>query len=271
MRETALRLPNRQVRPRARGLTMVIDNGLPTGHFQDAISSAAEFIDLVKFGWGTALVTSGLDRKIDVLRSLGIDYFFGGTLFEKHVLQDRFDDYRVFCKAHGCSHIEVSNGTIELPNHEKDAYIEKLTDDFVVLSEVGFKDGERSERLSPSRWVEFIRADLDAGADLVITEARESGRSGICRPDGRLRFGLIEDILDAGLPADQLLFEAPTKELQTYFVRRVGTNVNLGNIAPAEVLALETLRLGLRSDTLLDVETDLGPRAGRAAAGGGYA
>ncbi|ADP83938.1 phosphosulfolactate synthase [Pseudofrankia inefficax] len=257
MRDTALRLPSRQAKPRSRGLTMVIDNGLPTSYFRDAVSSSTELIDLVKFGWGTALVTADLDQKIETLRSLGIGYFFGGTLFEKHVLQRRFDDYRAFCHDYGCSHVEVSNGTIELPNPEKDDYISRLADDFTVLSEVGFKDGERSERLSPSRWVEYIRADLDAGADLVITEARESGRSGICRPDGRLRFGLIEDILEAGLPTDQLLFEAPTKELQTYFVRRVGTDVNLGNIAPTEVIALETLRLGLRSDTLLDIEATI--------------
>jgi phosphosulfolactate synthase len=257
MRDTVLRLPSRQAKPRTRGLTMVIDNGMPTSWFRDAVTSSAELIDLVKFGWGTALVTAGLDRKVETLQSLGIGYFFGGTLFEKHVLQRRFDAYRAFCHDYGCSHVEVSNGTIELPNPEKDTYISRLADDFTVLSEVGFKDGERSERLSPSRWVDYIRADLDAGADLVITEARESGRSGICRPDGRLRFGLIEDILDAGLPTDQLLFEAPTKELQTYFVRRVGTDVNLGNIAPTEVIALETLRLGLRSDTLLDVEATI--------------
>jgi phosphosulfolactate synthase len=247
---------------------MVIDNGLPTSYFHDAVSSAAEFIDLVKFGWGTALVTADLNRKIQTLRARGIGYFFGGTLFEKHVLQGRFEDYREFCLAHGCRHVEVSNGTIELPNAKKDAYIEKLAEEFTVFSEVGFKDSERSERFSPSRWVDCIRADLDAGARLVITEARESGRGGICRPDGRLRFGLIEDILDAGLPTDRLLFEAPTKDLQTFFVRRVGTEVNLGNIAPTEVIALETLRLGLRSDTLLAVEAGL---AGLAAGGAGGA
>jgi phosphosulfolactate synthase len=245
---------------------MVIDNGLPTSYFRDAVSSAAEFIDLVKFGWGTALVTAGLNQKIQTLRALGIGYFFGGTLFEKHVLQGRFEEYREFCQVHGCRHVEVSNGTIELPNAKKDAYIEKLSEEFTVLSEVGFKDGERSERFSPSRWVDCIRADLEAGANLVITEARESGRGGICRPDGRLRLGLIEDILDAGLPTERLLFEAPTKDLQTFFVRRVGTEVNLGNIAPTEVIALETLRLGLRADTLLAVEAGL---TGLAAGGAG--
>lgn len=232
---------------------MVIDNGLPTGYFQDAVASAADLVDLVKFGWGTSVVTADLDRKTETLRSLGIGYFFGGTLFEKHVMQNRFEDFREFCHVHSCSHVEVSNGTIDLSNQEKCAFIRKLAGDFTVLSEVGFKDGERSERLSPSRWIDCIHADLDAGAELVIAEARESGSSGICRPDGRLRFGLIEDILDAGFPVDRLLFEAPTRTLQTYFVRRVGTEVNLGNIAPAEVIALETLRLGLRSDTMLDV------------------
>ncbi|KPM56601.1 phosphosulfolactate synthase [Frankia sp. R43] len=261
MSRTALQLPSRQVRPRTRGITMVIDNGLPTGYFQDAVTSAADLVDLVKFGWGTSVVTADLDRKIETLRALGIGYFFGGTLFEKHILQNRFDDFREFCHGHSCSHVEVSNGTIDLSNQEKCAFIGKLADDFTVLSEVGFKDGERSERLSPSRWIDCIRADLEAGAELVIAEARESGSSGICRPDGRLRFGLIEDILDAGLPVDRLLFEAPTRTLQTYFVRRVGTEVNLGNIAPAEVIALETLRLGLRSDTMLDIGVEAGPHA----------
>jgi phosphosulfolactate synthase len=250
MQPTALALPLRQQKPRARGLTMAIDNGLPTGYFTDALSSAAEFVDLVKFGWGTSVVTHDLDVKIDVLRSLGVDFFFGGTLFEKHVLQDRFDEYRAFCHRHGARHVEVSNGTIDLPNNRKADYVGKLTSEFTVISEVGYKDGGRSELLPPARWVEFIREDLAAGADLVVMEAREGGSSGICRPDGQLRHGLIEEVLGAGIEVTSLLFEAPTKALQTYFVRRVGPEVNLGNIAPADVIGLETLRLGLRADTL---------------------
>lgn len=231
---------------------MVIDPGLPTRYFADAIASVAEYVDLVKFGWGTCLVTPDLERKIGLLRDLGIDYYFGGTLFEKHLAQNRFDDFREFCHRFGCGLVEVSNGTIDLSEQEKASYVAKLAGEFTVLSEVGYKDGERSERMSPSVWVASIRADLDAGARYVITEARESGRSGICRPDGGLRFGLVEDILASGVPVDRLLFEAPTKTLATYFVRRVGPGVNLGNVAVADVIGCETLRLGLRSDTLLD-------------------
>ncbi len=249
MLSNALSLPPRDAKPRDRGLTMVIDSGLPTSYFSDALTSVAEHVDLVKFGWGTSLVTPGLPAKIETLRALGIDFFFGGTLFEKHIAQGRFDDYRELCRRVGCTHVEVSDGTIDLASNDKGAYIRKLADDFTVLSEVGYKDGDRSERLSPSRWVEFIESDLEAGASLVITEARESGTSGICRPDGRLRIGLIEDILTSGIPVDRLLFEAPGKTLQSHFIGRVGPWANLGNIAITDVIGLETLRLGLRSDT----------------------
>ncbi len=144
----------------------------------------------------------------------------------------------------------MSNGTIDLSNTAKAGYILKLADEFTVISEVGFKDAERSENLPPSRWIEAIHEDLDAGAELVTLESRESGRSGICRPDGQLRFGLIEELLAADVPVDRLLFEAPTTALQTFFVTRIGTNVNLGNIAATDVTGLETIRLGLRADTL---------------------
>lgn len=234
---------------------MVIDGGLPTGMFEDAIASNAALIDLVKFGWGTALVTVDLERKIQCLRRHHVRFSFGGTLFEKFVAQDRFDGYLDLCRSSGADVIEVSNGTIPLTNSAKAAYVRKCAAaGFEVVSEVGFKDADRSQRLSPSQWVSCINEDLDAGAAMVITEARESGRSGICRPDGELRWGLIEDILSSGVKPSHLLFEAPTKELQTHFVTRVGPNVNLGNIAPADVIGLETLRLGLRSDTLAHFE-----------------
>jgi phosphosulfolactate synthase len=248
-----LDLPAHQAKPRSQGLTMVIDNGVPTGYFMDAIRSCSDYIDLVKFGWGTALVSPDLARKIDYLREMKIDFFFGGTLFEKYLSQDRFDDFRAFCDRAGATHVEVSNGTIDLGHVEKASYVAKLAGEFTVLSEVGFKDAERSELLSPSQWIDSIRADLDAGASRVIMEARESGRGGICRPDGRLRFGLLEDVLRCGVPSAALLFEAPTKDLQAHFIRRIGSDVNLGNVAPNDVIGVETLRLGLRSDTLFDV------------------
>jgi phosphosulfolactate synthase len=254
MNKTALKLPPRAAKPRRTGLTMVIDGGIPLWQFTDLVSSAAEYIDFVKFGWGTAVVTNGLSAKIDVLRSNQIGHYFGGTLFEKFVLQGRFDDFRRFCQEHACQHVEASNGTISMSNSEKASYIRKLADDFTVVSEVGFKDPVRSEQLPPSMWVEFIKEDLEAGASLVTLEARESGRSGICRPDGALRFGLIEDVLVSGISQESLLFEAPTTALQAHFVTRIGPDVNLGNVPAQGIIGLETLRLGLRADTLTAFE-----------------
>lgn len=262
MNPTALTLPRRTAKPRQAGLTMVVDGGLPLGALEDLVASAGEYLDLVKFGWGTAVVSGQLTDKVALLRGHGIDYYLGGTLFEKHVLQDRFDAFRALCHELGCRHVEVSNGTIELSNSEKAGYVRKLAGEFSVISEVGFKDADRSEQLSPRRWAEYIEEDIEAGASLVTLEARESGSSGICRPDGRLRYGLVEDLV-AGLPVDRLLFEAPTTALQAYFVRRLGPDANLGNVSASSVLSLETLRLGLRADTLLDLEPDLDQEVGR--------
>ena len=254
MNPTALRLPARTAKPRRTGLTMVIDGGIPASLFADLISSAAEYIDMVKFGWGTAVVTGTLGAKIDVLNAHQVGFYFGGTLFEKFLMQGRLEDFREFCRTWSCRHVEVSNGTISLSNSEKASYVRKLADEFTVVSEVGFKDPVRSEQLPPSKWVEYINEDLQAGAALVTLEARESGKSGICRPDGALRFGLIEDVLASGISQEKLLFEAPTTALQAYFVTRIGPNVNLGNVPAAGVIGLETLRLGLRADTLAAFE-----------------
>ena len=246
-----LRLPARRTKPRPDGITMVIDNGLPRGLFTDYLESAAELVDYVKFGWGTPLVTRQLPDKVATLRALGIPFLFGGTLFEKFLSQGAFDDFRAFCHQQGSSCVEISNGTVDLPNDEKARYVEKLANEFLVFSEVGLKDSTRSEAQTAEDWLAYIRQDLEAGAAYVVAEARESGRSGICRPDGGLRLELVEAILAGGPEPGRLVFEAPTKDLQTWFVRRLGANVNLGNIAPGDVIALETLRLGLRSDTLL--------------------
>lgn len=247
---SALDLPSRSSKPRATGITMVIDNGLPTEAFRDHIESTARLTDVVKFGWGTVLATPDIGAKITILEDHGIDFFFGGTLFEKHVLQDRFDEYRQFLRAWGCRVVEVSNGTVALSNEQKAGYVAALSDEFTVFSEVGLKDTARSEQMGTWDWVEYIRQDLEAGASLVIAEARESGRSGICHADGKLRSDVLDAILLSGVDVDRLLFEAPTKDLQASFVRRIGPNVNLGNVAPGDVIGVETLRLGLRSDTL---------------------
>jgi phosphosulfolactate synthase len=254
MIQNTLTLPERTAKPRSSGLTMVIDGGVPAGLFADQIELGAEYIDFVKFGWGTSLVTNCLREKISVLDSHGLGYYFGGTLFEKYVLQGRFDDFRRLCEQYRCGHVEASNGTIDMSNTEKAGYIRKLAGDFTVVSEVGFKDSGRSEMQPPSEWIAAITEDLDAGASLVTLEARESGSSGICRPDGELRYGLLEDILHGGVAVEKLLIEAPNTALQAHLIARIGPNVNLGNVPAGGVIGLETLRLGLRSDTLTTFE-----------------
>lgn len=251
-----LDLPDRTTKPRLHGLTMAIDNGIPHGAFADAMSSTAEYVDLVKFGWGTALVTPDVERKFELLRRLGIGYFFGGTLFEKFVQQGRFESFLTLCRLCDCRYVEVSNGTIEMSPPDKAYFIARCTEEFTVLSEVGFKDAGRSSELTPAGLVDAIGSDLQAGASLVITEARESGRSGICRPDGTPREDLVDAMLSSGVDPGRLVFEAPTKDLQAHFVKLLGANVNLGNIAPHDVIGLETLRQGLRSDTLMHFEKE---------------
>ena len=245
----ALGLPTRPAKPRETGLTIAIDGGPPTGLVCDLTKSAGELIDLWKFGWGTSLVTRDLDAKIEVLRGAGIDFFFGGTLFEKYAARGLVHKYRGFLRAHGCRHVEVSNGTAAMSNREKARHVEELAEEFTVLSEVGYKDPVRAALLSPGEWARCVLEDLEAGAWLVLAEARESGRSGICDERGTLRPGVLEEIVGSGADLDRLVFEAPTKELQTRFIRELGPNVNLGNVMPAEAIGLETLRLGLRSDT----------------------
>lgn len=262
MNRTGLTLPIRANKPRTRGLTLLIDNGLPGQHFQDVMQSAGAYIDLIKFGWGTSVVSDHLVHKIACLRDLGIDYVFGGTLFEKFYSQHKLGAFVDYCRQYGCRYIEISNGTIPLTNTDKARVIADLAGEFRVLSEVGLKDAEASQRQSPATWIAYIREDLAAGAWRTITEARESGTSGICRPDGELRYGLIEEIIESGIPIDSLIFEAPTKSLQVHFIRRLGANVNLGNIAFADIIGLETLRLGLRSDTLLAFDHPAGRAAG---------
>lgn len=249
-----LALPNRAAKPRQSGWSILIDNGWPLHYFTDVIESAAPYIDLVKFGWGTALVTPTLREKMACLRKHGIDYFFGGTMFEKYYIQGKVDLFQDICHQYDCHYVEISNGTVPLSNAEKGTYIQKFSKSFQVLSEVGYKDVNQSLLLSPNRWIEFIRSDFEAGAQKVITEARESGTSGICREDGELRFGLIEEILETDIDSNALIFEAPNKGLQTYFIEKLGSNVNLANVPFSDPIGLETLRLGLRSDTLMMFE-----------------
>jgi phosphosulfolactate synthase len=235
---------------------MAIDKGLPLTYFTDLVQSTSDYLDFVKFGWGTSVVTKDLKKKIAAVRRAGVNFYFGGTLFEKYVLQDRFDGFRAMCVEFGCEYVEVSNGTIPLSDARKSEYVAKLSSDFNVISEVGSKDQSKSETMAPYKWIGYIRDDVEAGAFLVTLETRESGRGGICRANGELRYGLIEEILTSGVDVEMLLFEAPSMELQSFFVKRIGPNVNLGNIAATEVVGLETIRLGLRSETLLTFEPE---------------
>ncbi len=245
-----LSLPGRPPRPRQVGLTHVIDKGLTLGQVEGLLNSCAEMIDIVKFGWGTSYISRQLREKIALYRSAGVSTVLGGTLWELAIAQQKFDEWRRWVSMLDLTHVEVSDGTVALPHEAKLAYIQTLAQDFVVLSEVGSKDLDVV--IAPYRWVELIEAELRAGAWKVITEARESGTAGIFRGDGEVRMGLIDEIVHA-IDPNQLLFEAPQKAQQVWFIQKFGPNVNLGNIPPDEVIPLETLRLGLRADTLLNV------------------
>jgi phosphosulfolactate synthase len=242
------------------GVTMVIDTGLTTGAFTDLVDSHSELIDLIKFGWGTALVTHDLDRKTAILADAGIGFYFGGTLFEHHLWTDQLDDYLRLVERTGATHIEVSNGTIPLDQHSKADYVRRMSEHRPVLAEVGYKDAARSANLTPAEWTDALREDLDAGAYMVITEARESGKSGIAQADGHLRTDVL-DAVAAAVDIDRVMFEAPTKDLQVDLITALGPEINLGNVATTDVVALETLRLGLRGDTLLQLTTGVDPAA----------
>jgi phosphosulfolactate synthase len=242
-----LDLPERTAKPRERGITHVLDRGLSIAEVDGLIEVTGGAVDLVKLGWGTALVTGNLMSKLGRYRSHGIPIVLGGTLTELAITQDRVDELVAWLHKLGIEHVEISDGTIVIEHERKLALIERLTREFTVLSEVGAKDNARI--MAPYRWVEQIERELEAGAWKVIAEAREGGTAGIFRPDGEVRMGLIDEIVHA-IDPDKILFEAPRKDQQVWFVRRFGTNVNLGNIPPADVLSLETIRLGLRADTV---------------------
>jgi phosphosulfolactate synthase len=249
-----LELPARPPKPRERGLTHVLDRGLSLADVDGLIEVAGGSVDIVKLGWGTAVVTGNLQAKLARYAEHGIPVMLGGTLTEVALRQGRIEGLIAWLHELGLRHVEVSDGTITLAASAKRALIARLAKEFTVLSEVGSKDIDMI--MAPYRWVEEIEAELEAGSWKVIAEAREAGNAGIYRADGEVRMGLIDEIVHAVDP-DRLVFEAPRKQQQVFFLRRFGSNTNLGNIAPGDVLSLETLRLGLRSDTL-----DLGPQAG---------
>ncbi len=242
-------IPYRPDKSRDYGLTMVMDKGLCLNEAENMICSSEEFIDLVKLGFGTSLITKNLKEKIKLYQSSNIKPYLGGTLFEAFILRGMFDEYRRFVSELGLEVVEVSDGTMEMNFDDKCNYIRMLAQDFTVLSEVGSKLEGRI--ITNNEWVHMMRTELESGAWKVIAEARESGNIGIYNKNGSANIELIDEI-KAEIKMEQILWEAPLKSQQAWFIKNFGSNVNLGNIPTNEVIALETLRLGLRGDTLLD-------------------
>jgi phosphosulfolactate synthase len=239
-------IPARSIRPREEGVTMVMDKGLSMRQAEDLIEVSGELVDLVKLGFGTSMVTPRLKEKVKLYQNAGMRVYLGGTLFEAFVARGLVKDYRKLVDQLGLDTVEVSDGSINMPAKEKCKYITDLAKHYTVLSEVGSK--ESGILISPAKWVSMMRTELDAGSWKVIAEARESGTVGIYRPSGHAHTALVNRIL-AKVAAKDILWEAPQKPQQVWFIKQLGANVNLGNIAPDEVIALETLRLGLRGDT----------------------
>ena len=245
-----LGVPARPGKPRDVGITHVMDKGLNLRDIEGLFDTAGQFVDIVKFGWGTSYVTNNLEKKIALYRSFETPVVCGGTLFEAVYGRDRIEEFKRWLTDHRFSHVEISDGTLEIPRERKLELISEFAQDFTVLSEVGSKDEEVV--YAPYQWVEWIKEELEAGAWKVITEGREGGTAGIYRPTGEMRTGLVDEIVHE-VDVGELIFEAPAKASQAWFVKQFGPNVNLGNIPPDEVIPLETLRLGLRGDTLKEV------------------
>ena len=239
-------VPERTQKPREKGFTMAMDKGLSNREAEDFLSVSSDYVDIVKLGWATSYVSPNLEEKLDIYRSADIPFYFGGTLFEAFIARNQFDDYRKLLDKYKMPFAEVSDGSLEMDHDEKCEYIHKLKDQVTVLSEVGSKDEEKI--IPPYKWIELMQKELDAGAWKVIGEARESGNVGLFRSTGEVRSGLVQEILTK-IPFEKIIWEAPQKGQQVYFIKLMGANVNLGNIAPNDMIPLETIRLGLRGDT----------------------
>lgn len=241
-------LPERTVKPRQTGYTMAMDKGMSIRETEDFLEVASNHVDIVKMGWATSFVTPKLEEKIKVFKDAGIPCYFGGTLFEAFVIRNQFEDYLRVLDKFKLTHAEVSDGSIDMEHDDKCKYIERVAKQAVVLSEVGSKDADKI--IPPYKWIELMQKELDAGAWKVIGEAREGGNVGLFRSSGEVRSGLVQEILTK-IPFEKIIWEAPQKAQQVWFIKLLGANVNLGNIAPQEVIPLETIRLGLRGDTFL--------------------
>src|SRR6478736_5342371 len=241
-------LPERTSKPRQSGITMAMDKGLSLRETEDFVSNCSDHIDIVKLGWATSYVTPHLKEKLKIYKDAGLPCYFGGTLFEAFIIRDQFDDYRKVLDKFGMSFAEVSDGSMDLDHDKKLQYIAKLSEQVTVLSEVGSKDADKI--IPPYMWIDLMQKELDAGAWKVIGEAREGGNVGLFRSTGEVRSGLVQEILTK-IPFEKIIWEAPQKAQQVWFIKLLGANVNLGNISPEEVIPLETIRLGLRGDTFL--------------------
>mgnify|MGYP003337886349 CR=1 FL=1 len=241
-----LHLPERTAKPRNAGLTMLMDKGLSLRQAEDLVSMSSASVDFIKLGFGTSLVTPCLKEKIKLYEAAGIQTYLGGTLFEAALIRNQLQDYVAFCKSLNLKVIEVSDGSIQMNHIEKCNIIKSLSAEFKILSEVGSK--EVGVIIHPSRWIKMMSAELEAGAFKVIAEARESGTVGIFHKNGNAHKILIQRITQK-VRVEDIIWETPLKAQQVYFIKLLGANANLGNIAPEEVIALETLRLGLRGDT----------------------
>lgn len=240
------RLPDRSSKPRNAGVTMAMDKGLSLREVEDFMSVCSDHVDVVKLGWATSFVTPNLKEKIALYHEAGVPVYLGGTLLEAFIIRNQFEDYLRVLEKFGLRYAEVSDGSIELPHDEKCNYIHRLAKDFTVLSEVGSKDAEKI--IPPYKWIQLMNKELEAGAWKVIGEAREGGNVGLFRSSGEVREGLVDEILTQ-IPFEKIIWEAPQKSQQVWFIKLLGSNVNLGNIAPNEIIPLETIRLGLRGDT----------------------
>jgi phosphosulfolactate synthase len=249
-------IPERPAKPRNHGLTMMMDKGLSLRQVEDFLSVSGHLTDLIKLGFGTSYITPGIKDKIKLYRDAGIQTYLGGTLFEAFIIRGMFDQYRKLINDFKLDTIEVSDGSIILDHDKKCEYIYQLSKDFTVVSEVGSK--EAGILISPGKWIKMMNKELEAGSWKVIAEARESGNVGIYRPNGHAHTILVNKILNK-VPKDSILWEAPQKSQQAWFIKQLGSNVNLGNIAWDDVIPLETLRLGLRGDTFFQFITDLMP------------
>ena len=239
-------LPNRTIKPRQEGVTMVMDKGISMRQAEDFISTSAEYVDYVKLGFGTSIISKNVKEKVKLYLNAGLKVYVGGTLFEAFVIRNQFNEYQDYIANLGLNCAEVSDGSIELPHEKKCEYISILSKNYTVLSEVGSK--EEGVIIHPARWIKMMQSELDAGASKVIAEARESGTVGIFHKNGSAHTLLINRIVNK-VKLENIIWETPQKNQQVYFLKLFGCNVNLGNIGVEDVIPLETLRLGLRGDT----------------------